>query len=104
MVRIYTDAGKVAAKIVSDSGAVKDAAEDIARLARIEASKHIDDGDYIGSIEVDGRPGEGRGSYVMDWVARATDPAAVPIEYGHTKKNGTRVPGQYIFTNVYGRL
>ena len=48
----------------------------------------------------------GRDRYrgVEDHIVYSDDPAAYSIEFGHSTKSGTHVPGNFVFTNVARRL
>lgn len=73
------------------AGKVKDTAEAIAP---------VDTGRYSRSFRVRGIRNGGIHRDRAAGVVYNTDPAAVIIEYGSTRQNGTRVPGHYTLTTA----
>lgn len=72
---------------------VRAAAELVLARAQALAAVHRLSGRYSASLKV-------QASGSLDYDVVATDPAAVPIEFGHTTKHGRQVPGQYILTRA----
>lgn len=72
----------------------------ILTAAQREAAKHLETGDYASSLVMERVPGE---SGVTDRAVAATDPAAVPIEFGHVREDGTVVSGQHIMLRAAHR-
>ncbi len=76
-------------------GDVHAAAERVLARAQALASQHRRSGRYISGLKIEA-------SGVLDYYVVATDPASVPIEFGHTTKHGKAVAGQYILTRAAG--
>lgn len=110
MAEVYRAAAHVeAARLVGESDVLDDLAARVQRTVRREAARNRNTGDYINSIKVATRTGP---SGVKDRIVYTNDPGALSIEYGHmtirrhkgsrrASWNGTRVPGQYVFTRAF---
>ena len=86
---VAVDLPEFAAEVAAVEAAVK-----------AEAAKYDDTGAFRRSV------GTGRDRYrgVEDHVVYSDDPAAYSIEFGHSTKSGSHVPGNFVFTNVARRL
>lgn len=89
------DLGVIIARMVSDSGALDAAAEKIVAKAKTVAAPHVKTGHYMNSFGVEKVPGK---KGVVDSVAFNDDPAAISIEFGHQRKDGSFEPGQFPLT------
>lgn len=90
MVNVDPNVSLLVARMVSESGELDVAAEKVAAKARGLASSHTKSGSYQSSFGTERVPGK---KGVSDVVAYNDDKAAIPIEFGHTMKNGKFVPG-----------
>ena len=79
----------VAAEVAAVESAVK-----------AEAARFDDTGAFRRSVDT----GRDRYRGVEDHIVYSDDPAAYSIEFGHSTKSGTHVPGNFVFTNVARRL
>ena len=93
MVDLDADLSTRVARMVSESGALRQAAGKVEDSARAAAARHIKTGKYVSSFGVSPVPGK---KGVIDYIAYNDDPQAAIIEFGHNTKSGRRVPGQYI--------
>lgn len=96
MARVYKGAGTMAARIAGEMSEMDSAVARVESAIKAEASDDVDTGDFMDSIESGRIPGK---KGVTDRAVWSTDPAAFAIEFGHTAKNGTEVPGQFNFVN-----
>jgi hypothetical protein len=106
MVRINPRAHVEAARLCGADPIMDDTAKDVLKVVRRVASRHRDTGQYMHNLSVVVAEGY-RGK---DRLVQATDPAAIPIEFGHwqiTRRRGGRrvsarwVPGLHIMRDAY---
>lgn len=96
MAQVYKGAGTAVAKLPGIQPELDKAASGILARAKARAAAHVDEGNYLASLQVRSVPGR---KGVRDRLVESTHPASVAIEYGHwhdTKKGKIFVPGQYI--------
>ena len=86
---VAVDLPEFAAEVAAVESAVKS-----------EAAKFDVTGDFRNSVKT----GRDRYQGVEDYVVYSDDPAATYIEFGHSTKDDTHVPGNFVFTNVARRL
>lgn len=86
---VAVDLPEFAAEVAAVESAVK-----------AEAARFDDTGAFRRSVNT----GRDRYRGVEDHVVYSDDPAAYSIEFGHSAKDGTHVPGNFVFTNVARRL
>lgn len=101
MARVNKNAALLAARIAGEMPEMDAAATRVASAVRAEAAKHRDTGAFQSSIQT-GRVRGKKG--VTDRAVWTDAPDAWPIEFGHTTPAGTRVPGQFVFTNAARRF
>lgn len=91
---IYKNAGIEAARAAGEHPAMDVQANRVLGLVKGFAAPHQKTRALQGSLSMSRAKGK-RG--VTDRVIESSDPAILSIEYGHTTKYGTRVPGLFIF-------
>ncbi|PWH05196.1 hypothetical protein DEO23_14035 [Brachybacterium endophyticum] len=101
MATVNKNAGLLAARIAGEASEMDRAASKVRSAVTSEAAKHRETGDFQRSITSGRVPGE---KGVTDRAVWAEDPAAWSIEFGHRTKNGTQVPGAFIFSNAARRF
>lgn len=101
MARVNKQAGVVAARVAGEMSEMDSAMSRVESAVQSEAVKHRDTGAFQSSIRSGRVPGE---SGVTDRAVWTDDPAAWPIEFGHTTPSGTDVPGKFIFSNAARRF
>lgn len=95
MAIVYANTNKRIAKMAGLQPVIQSAAEGIKAKAAANAARHVDTGNYLGSLSIVKRG--------IDREVVADDPASTIIELGHLTKSGTWVPGQHILMGaVYG--
>lgn len=97
MARVYKNAHVEAARIASNDPIMKARAERVHGIARAEAAKHRDSGEYFNSIKI--KRGGGR---VKDWIIYTDDPVALSKEFGHARPDGRWVDGVHAFGRALG--
>lgn len=99
-VKIYRGAGTKVAKLPGVQAELDKGAQKVLVRAKTNAAAHFKTGAYSASLGVAVVPGK-RG--VKDRMVYSSDPAAVPIEFGHVAADGRVVQGQWILLNaLYG--
>lgn len=96
MAQVFDGAGTKVAKLPGIQPELDKVASEILARAKARATPHVDEGDYLASLQVRSVPGR---KGVRDRLVESTHPASVAIEFGHlnyTKKGAVFVPGQYI--------
>jgi len=73
---------------------------EVEAAVKAEAARFDDTGAFRRSVKT----GRERYRGVEDHVVYSDDPAAYSIEFGHSTKGGTHVPGNFVFTNAARRL
>ena len=101
MAQVNKDAGVVAARIAGEMPEMDAGASRVEAVIRSEASRHRDTGAFQSSIGKGRTPGK---KGVTDRLVWSDDPAAWSIEFGHTTRSGTNVPGKFVFTNAMRRF
>lgn len=99
-VRVYRGSGTKVAKLPGVQAELDKGAQKVLARAKANAAAHFKTGAYAASLGVAVVPGR---NGVKDRMVYSSDPAAVPIEFGHVAANGRVVPGQRILLNaLYG--
>ena len=90
----------VAAGVAVDLPEFAAEVEEVESAVKTEAARFDGTGAFRRSVDT------GRDFYqgVEDYIVYSDDPAAYSIEFGHSTKDGTHVPGNFVFTNVARRL
>jgi len=101
MARINKNANILAARIAGEDSEMDSAISRVEAAVRSEAAKHRDTGNFESSIDSGRVLGE---KGVTDRAVWADDPASWSIEFGHTTRSGTDVPGKFIFSNAARRF
>lgn len=107
---LYSRNRVTVAQIAGDSGEFSRIAGRVLTAARVEATRHIDTGEYLSHLHMKTVPGLlGTGRGVKDRLIVADDKGAASIEWGHIyrHKNSRRVtwvPGKHIMTKALGRV
>lgn len=97
MAKVYKNAHIEAAKIASNDPQMEARAKRVHGIARAEAAKHIDSGDYYNSIKI--KRGRGR---VKDWIIYSDDPLALSKEFGHAGPDKIWIEGVHAFGKALG--
>lgn len=100
MVQLDNDVHIAAARLVSSSGELRSAADQIAAKARGLAASHNKTGNYASSFGVE--PSGPGANGVTDYVVYNDDPAAKFIEFGHKNRDGGRTEGLHIMQRAVG--
>lgn len=99
-VKVFKGSGTQVAKLPSVQPLLDRGAAKILAKAKQNAAVHFKTGEYSNSLGVASVPGK---KGVVDRMVYSTDPAAVPIEFGHLTKGGRFITGQRILLNaLYG--
>lgn len=97
---MYKGAGTKVAKLPGVQAELDKGAQKVLSHAKANAAAHFKTGAYSASLGVAVVPGR---NGVQDRMVYSSDPAAVPIEFGHVAANGRVVQGQRILLNaLYG--
>lgn len=100
--RVFKGAGTNVAKLPGVQAELDKGAQKVLVRAKANAAAHFKTGAYSASLGVAVVPGK-RG--VKDRMVYSSDPAAVPIEFGHVAADGRVVQGQRILLDaLYGAV
>ncbi len=91
MARVNKRAYVLAAQVAGGMSEMDSAASKVEASIRGEAAKHRVTGDFAASIKT----AKGR----LDRYVYTDAPEAWSIEFGHRARDGSHVPGTFIFTN-----
>ena len=97
MASVNASVNRLAARLATQDPLMKATADKVQAIAKREAAKHVDSGDFESSI----KQTRGHG-YVRDFIVYTDDPLAITKEYGHTTPGGRFVPGIHAFGIALG--
>lgn len=97
MAKVYKNAHIAAARIAVEDPVMQARARRVHGIARAEAAKHRDSGEYYNSIKI--KRGRGR---VKDWIIYTDDELALSKEFGHAAPDGHWIDGVHAFGKALG--